>query len=118
MSKDFLEITNLVNSGAKDLFKLIPDVMKGFGQVGQATYKDDALSAKTKELMALAIGISLRCDGCLGHHAKSALKLGATREEIAETIAVAIQMGGGPSMVYGAEALRAYDQHVENQSTK
>ena len=69
--------------------------------------------SKTKELIALAIGIAARCDGCLAFHAKAAAKYGATREEILETIAVAVYMGGGPSMIYGAEALEAFDQLSE-----
>ena len=56
----------------------------------------------------------MRCDGCLGHHAKACLDLGATREEVVEAISVAVHMGGGPSMVYGSEALNAFDQHVAN----
>ena len=61
------------------------------------------------ELIATGIGISARCDGCIGYHVKAAIKHGATREEMLETIAVAVYMGGGPSMIYGAEALSAFD---------
>jgi AhpD family alkylhydroperoxidase len=86
--------------------------MKGFAQMGKATYTDGALSAKVKELIALSIGVSLRCDGCIAAHTKSAMDHGASREEIAEAVATAIHMGGGPSMVYAGEALRAYDQFV------
>jgi len=78
-------------------------------------YPDGALDNKTKELIALAIGVTVRCDGCVAHHAMACLDKGATREEIVEAIAVAIHMGGGPSMVYGAEALEAYDQHVKDR---
>ena len=67
------------------------------------------LDSKTKELIALAIGITARCDGCLAFHAKAAKKHGATRDEVIETIAVALYMGGGPSMIYGAEALSCFD---------
>ncbi|MCC0056682.1 MAG: carboxymuconolactone decarboxylase family protein [Rhodobiaceae bacterium] len=72
-----------------------------------------ALDGKTKELIALAIGIAARCDGCLAFHAKAAIEAGASRAEILETIGVAIYMGGGPSMIYGAEALEAFDQLTE-----
>jgi AhpD family alkylhydroperoxidase len=68
------------------------------------------IETKTKELMALAIGIAVHCDGCVAYHTKMAHQHGATREEVAETVALAIYMGGGPAAVYGADALRAYDQ--------
>ena len=87
-----------------------PDVAKAFGELARAATCPGALDTKTKELIALAIGITARCDGCLGYHAKAALRHGASRDEILETIGVAIYMGGGPSMIYGAEALAAYDE--------
>ena len=86
-----------------------PDIMKAFHGIDQAASKDGALSPKTKELLCLAIGISVHCEGCLAFHAKAAAKHGATREEVLEMIGVAIYMGGGPSVVYGAMALSAFD---------
>ncbi|MBD8891815.1 carboxymuconolactone decarboxylase family protein [Roseibium litorale] len=91
----------------------IPGVAKGFHEVARAAIKAGALDSKTKELMALAIGIAARCDGCLAYHSKAAAKYGATREEVMETIGVAVYMGGGPSMIYGAEALAAFDAFFE-----
>ena len=93
-----------------------PDAAKAFGALAKAAISPGALDSKTKELIALAIGIAARCDGCLGYHAKAALRHGATRDEILETIAVAVYMGGGPSMIYGAEALAAFDALAENQA--
>lgn len=87
----------------------IPGVTKGFHEVARAAIAPGVLDSKTKELIALAIGITARCDGCLAYHAKAAAKYGATREEVMETIGVAVYMGGGPSMIYGAEALAAFD---------
>lgn len=87
----------------------IPGVAKGFHELARSAIKAGALDSKTKELMALAIGIAARCDGCLAYHSKAAAKYGATREEVMETIGVAVYMGGGPSMIYGAEALAAFD---------
>jgi AhpD family alkylhydroperoxidase len=69
----------------------------------------NAIDTKTKELMALAIGIAVHCDGCVAYH-KMAHQHGASRDEVAETVALAVCMGGGPAAVYGADALRAYDQ--------
>ncbi len=93
----------------------IPDVMKGFQQLAQAATKEGALDPKTKELIALGIGIADRCDGCLAYHSKAAARLGATRDEILETIGVAVYMGGGPSLMYGAEALAAFDSFAESK---
>ena len=72
--------------------------------------------AKTKELMALAIGIAIHCDGCVAFHTKMAHQQGATREEVAETVALALYMGGGPEAVYGGDALRAYDQFTSTKT--
>lgn len=58
----------------------------------------------------MAIGVSTRCDGCIGFHTKSLVRLQATREEVAETLAMAVYMGGGPSLMYAADALRAFDE--------
>ena len=65
---------------------------------------------KTKELIALAIGVAVRCDGCIGFHMQALLKLGASKAEIEETLGMAVYMGGGPSLMYAAHAMQAYDQ--------
>jgi AhpD family alkylhydroperoxidase len=95
--------------------KAMPEAAKGFGELARAAIAPGALDSKTKELIALAIGITARCDGCLAYHARAAARLGATREEIVETIGVSVYMGGGPSMIYGAEALDAFDAFSEDQ---
>ena len=87
----------------------MPETARGFADLAKAAIAPGALDSKTKELIALAIGITARCDGCLAYHARAAARLGATREEIIETIGVSVYMGGGPSMIYGAEALAAFD---------
>ena len=97
------------NARMAALRKEMPDAAKGFGDLAKAAITPGALDSKTKELIALGIGITARCDGCLAFHAKAAKKYGATREEIVEAIAVAVYMGGGPSMIYGAEALSVFD---------
>jgi len=94
--------------------KGIPDVAKAFGELAKSAIAPRALDSKTKELIALAIGIAARCDGCLGYHAKAAAKYGATREEILDVIGVSVYMGGGPSMIYGAEALSAFDAFTDS----
>ena len=90
--------------------------MKGFGALSMAATASKAIDTKMKELMALAIGIAVHCDGCVAYHTKMAHQHGASREEVAETVALAVYMGGGPAAVYGADALRAYDQFAGAKS--
>ena len=87
-----------------------PNTMAGFMQLHKASSTDGALSAKVKELIALAIGIVVRCDGCIAFHVHDAIQAGASREEIVDAIGVAIMMGGGPAVVYGSQALEALEQ--------
>ncbi len=90
-----------------------PGVMDAFSKLHSASVAEGALSAKVKELMALAIAITVRCDGCIAFHVHDALEAGATRPEIAETVGVAVMMGGGPSVVYGCQALEALDEFTQ-----
>ena len=85
-------------------------VVRRFFALDTQTYQAGALDVKTKELIAIAIAIATRCDGCIGFHAKAAIRAGASREEVLETISMAIYMGAGPSMIYASEALRAFDE--------
>lgn len=110
MVKDWTDIAKNLGGAIGELRTGIPEVMKAFGQMDAALAKDGALSPKTKELIALALGIAARCDGCLAFHARAAAKHGADRAEILEMIGMAIYMGGGPSVIYGAQALEAFDQ--------
>lgn len=87
-----------------------PEVSQAFSALAQTATKPGAIDAKTKELLALGISIAARCDGCIGLHTQAAIRHGASRDEVLETIGIAIYMGGGPSYVYGGEALEAYDQ--------
>ncbi len=87
--------------------------MQAFSELAKTATADGALDKKTKELIALAIGVSQRCDGCIGFHAKALKDLGATRDEIAEVMAMTVYMGGGPALMYAADALRAFDQFTE-----
>jgi len=112
-SKSFVQITTDLTKGMEALRAEIPDTMKGFGSMAKEAMKAGALSALDKELIALAIGVSVRCDGCIGFHVKALLKLGATRAELEEMLAVSVYMGGGPSLMYAAEALKAWDTMAE-----
>jgi AhpD family alkylhydroperoxidase len=115
---DFPTYRSELRAVSKKVNPHIPDVYSGFRQMSAGAMKEGALSAKQKELMALAISIAVRCDGCIAAHVSGALKHGATPEEFAETIGVAITMGGGPSTVYGAHAWTAMEQFLEAESTK
>ena len=92
------------------LLQMVPDSVKAYGGLSKAAQADGALERKTKELIALAISVATRCDGCIAYHARNSVRAGATRQEVAEMLAVTLQMGGGPSMVHAADALRAFDE--------
>lgn len=111
MTKVYKEITADISSSLAKLRKEIPDVMSAFSSLAQAASKDGALDKKTKELIALALGIAAHCDGCIGFHTQTLVKLGTTREEFLEMLSMAIYMGGGPSLMYAAEALKAFEEY-------
>lgn len=113
MTKDYKSLTRDISAYTAELRKLQPEAMQGFYALSKAASAEGALDKKTKEFIALAIGITQRCDGCIGFHAKALKDLGATREEIAEVAAMSVYMGGGPALMYAADALRAWDQFNE-----
>jgi len=94
----------------KGLRNDLPETMNGFGMMHKSAVADGVLPTKTKELIALGIAITSRCDGCISFHVHDALKAGASHKEIIEAIGVAILMGGGPALVYGCEAYEALGQ--------
>ena len=116
MSKDYPKNYNDLTKLMGQLGKKIPNTMKAFSDLHTASLADGALSPKTKELIALGIAITVRCDGCIAFHVKDALKAGALSEEIMETIGVAVMMGGGPAVVYGCEAMEALNQFSGSKS--
>lgn len=107
---DYKSLASQISSKLKTFRSDIPDTMKGFSQMAGATHADGALTAKNKELMAMAIAIAMRCQGCLAFHAQACHKMGVTQEEFNEMLQVAIYMGGGPSVMTAAEAQIAFDQ--------
>jgi AhpD family alkylhydroperoxidase len=109
MTFDHPALLNDITKQLGALRKETPDVMAGFAALGKAAMADGAVSAKNKELIALAIGITQRCSGCIGFHVKKLHALGATRQEIEEMMGVCVYMGGGPALMYAAEALAAWD---------
>src|SRR5579859_1944534 len=116
MLKDWPDLAKELSGDIRSLRAGAPEVMKGFSALAQAALKADALDTKTKELIALAIAVATRCDGCIAFHAEAAIKQGASRAEVLETMGMAIYMGAGPSVMYAAQALEAFDQ-FSNKAT-
>lgn len=110
MSKSYPEITRRIVGSIKTLRRNIPATMHGFSAMAGAATAPGALDTKTKELIALAIGTATRCDGCIGFHMEALVKLGATQEEVEEALGMAVYMGGGPALMYAADALLAFEQ--------
>ena len=114
MEEKFTALTKNISSEVAKLRKEIPDVMSGFSALAQAASKEGALDKKTKELIAMALAIANRCQGCIGFHAQSLVRLKVNREEFLETLGMAIYMGGGPSLMYAAEALEAFEEFSQS----
>ena len=110
MIKHWAPLTEDIKALMRTMRGDAPNVMKAFSGLAQAASAPQALDAKTKELIALGISVAIRCDDCIGFHVKAALDHGATREEIVETLGMAIYMGAGPSVMYATHALEAYEQ--------
>jgi len=107
------EMADMLSGELKNLRVGAPEVMKGFSAIAQAALKPGALDGKSKELIALAISVAVRCDDCIAFHAKAAVERGASRDEILETLGMAIYMGAGPSVMYASHALGAATQFAE-----
>lgn len=93
-----------------ELRQAIPEVWAAYADMHRAVVKDGALSASVKELIGLAIAVTRECDGCIAAHARGAARRGASREEVAEALGVAVLLNGGPATVWGPRALAAYDE--------
>lgn len=106
-------LTQGVSGQLASLRTSAPDVMKAFSDLGRAATSDGALDKKTKELIALALSVAARCDPCIGFHTKALVALGATRQEVDETLGVAVYMGGGPSLMYAASAIASFDEFAD-----
>src|SRR5512135_1433948 len=96
--------------------KEMPGPMTGFARLHKKAVEDGALSGKTKELMALAISVAVRCEGCIAYHVHDAIQAGATRPELLETLGVALFMGGGPASIYAAHAMDAIEQFLPEET--
>jgi AhpD family alkylhydroperoxidase len=116
MHKDWPQIEHDLSQSLKELRTGTPETMKAFSSLARAALEPKALDTKTKELLALGIAVAIRCDACIAFHAEAAVKQGASREEIMETMGLAIYMGAGPSVMYAAQAIEAVDQFSERKA--
>ncbi len=107
---DYPALTHAITRSLAPLRQSQAATMQGFGAMAKGAMADGALSEKHKELIALGISVTARCAGCIGFHVKALKRLGATRAEFDEALGVAIYMGGGPSAMYAAEAIQAWEQ--------
>ena len=116
MEKNYTDITKRISGDLKKLRNDIPETMQAFSALAKAATRDGALDKKTKELIALSIGIATRCDGCIGFHTEALVRLGATRQEVEEALGMAVYMGGGPSLMYAADAISAFEQFQQQMN--
>lgn len=107
---NFRDLTQSVSARLATLRASTPEVTKSFNELGRAATSNGVLDRKTKELIALALSVAARCDPCIGFHMQTLVKLGVTRQEIDETLGVSTYMGGGPSLMYAASAIAAFDE--------
>jgi AhpD family alkylhydroperoxidase len=106
----YRDLAQSTSAGLSTLRASTPEVMKNFNELGRAATAAGVLDAKTKELIAMALSVAARCDPCIAFHAKALVRLGASRQELDETLGVATYMGGGPSLMYAAHAVAAFDE--------
>ncbi len=106
----YKELTQNISGSLRTLTQDSPDLMKSFNQLSQTAMRDGVIDPKTKEMIALGIGVASRCDGCIGFHVRTLVKMGMTLQELEELLGVAVYMGGGPSLMYAANALDAFKE--------
>jgi AhpD family alkylhydroperoxidase len=99
-----------VKARVGDLRDLVPEVMKAYGALATSGERSKHLAPKTREMIALAVAVTTRCDGCIASHVEAAIAHGATKEELAEALGVAIALNAGAALVYSARTLDAFEQ--------
>jgi AhpD family alkylhydroperoxidase len=114
MMLDWCDYHQQLADAVGKIARLSPDTIRGYTTLSAAGTKTNHLDAKTRELIALAVAISLRCDGCIAVHTDAAIKQGASREEIAEALGVAISVNAGAALVYSARVMDAYEVLTES----
>lgn len=106
---DWSEYRRQIGAAVKEISKVNPAVFKAYVAMNQANAASTRLDARTRELIALAVSVTLRCDGCINAHTEAAIKAGATKEDIVDALGVAIMVNAGATMVYSARTVDAYD---------
>lgn len=109
---DWLDYRKQLVGRIGEFGSMSPDTVRGYQTLSRAGEKTAQLDAKTRELIALAVAVTTRCDGCITVHAAEAVKHGASKEEIGEALGVAVAMNAGAAMVYSARAIDAVDAHA------
>lgn len=117
MTTNYLELRQHLEDRLTQFGRELPGPMTGFARLHRKAVEDGALSAKVKEMMALAVSVAVGCEGCIAYHTHDAIKAGATRAELLEAIGVGVMMGGGPGSIYAAHALDAVDQFLAESMT-
>ena len=116
MSKNYPALIKDIMAQTAILKKQAPETMTQFYGLSKAASASQLLDKKTKEYIALAIGVTQRCDGCIGFHVKALVDLGMTKEELVELLSMCVYMGGGPALMYAADALKAFDQFTSESA--
>ena len=106
-------VLDALNPLHRELRRAVPDVYAGFRELHAAAFAPGALDGRTKELIAMAIGVVEGCDGCIASHAQAAARAGASRQEAAEAIGVTFLMKGGPATIYGPRAYAAFCEFAD-----
>ena len=109
----FHDVADELRQPTRDLRKAIPETWAGFGELHRSAMADGALPGRIKELMALVVGVVEHCDGCVAYHARAAAAAGATEEEVAEALGVALLMNGGPASVWAPRAFAAFREFAQ-----
>ena len=112
MITNYLEYHKHLEERVGKLGRELPGPMSGFARLHKKSVEEGALGARVKELMALAVSIAVRCEGCIAYHVHDAVAAGATRQELLETVGVAVMMGGGPALMYATQAQDAIEQFM------
>lgn len=107
MMLDWNEYRRQLGAGVREIAQLSDGTVKGYLELGAAGQKKDLLGPKMRELMSLAVAVTLRCDGCIAVHTEAALSHGASREEIAEALGVAVAVNAGAALVYSTRVMDA-----------
>jgi AhpD family alkylhydroperoxidase len=117
MLLDWNEYRRQVAAGVKEIGQLSPGTIRGYIELSSAGQKNNLLGAKTRELIALAVAVTLRCDGCITVHTEAAIKQGASREEIAEALGVAAAVNTGAALIYSTRVMDAFKEYPQAASS-